>query len=158
MVDETKHEKPLFWIGSSKRDLKEFPADVQDAMGHSLDIAQQGKKPSGAKPLSGFSGARVLEIVENQDGDTFRAVYTVRFARAVYALHAFQKKSKKGIATPKVEIDLIRKRLKAAEDHHEEWRTPRIIHLRSARRCWLRNESPSTRSRRSGNRVRSGFH
>jgi len=113
--------KPLFWIGSSKRDLKEFPDEVQDGMGHALDIAQQGKKHRDAKPLSGFGGASVLEIVEDHDGDTYRAVYTVRFVGAVYALHAFQKKSKKGIATPKPEIDLIKGRLKKAEEHYTDW-------------------------------------
>jgi len=113
--------KPLFWIGSTKRDLKTFPDEVQDMMGHALDIAQQGKKHQDAKPLVGFGGAGVLEIVEDYAGDTYRAVYTVRFIGAVYALHAFQKKSKKGIETPKQEIDLIRSRLKKAEAHYAEW-------------------------------------
>ncbi len=113
--------KPLFWIASSKRDLKRFPDEVQDIMGHALDIAQQGKKHQDAKPLSGFGGASILEIVEDHNGDTYRGVYTVRFAGAVYALHAFQKKSKKGIATPKPEIDLIKSRLKIAEEHYGEW-------------------------------------
>ena len=113
--------KPLFWIGSTKRDLKTFPDEVQDMMGHALDIAQQGKKHQDAKPLAGFGGAGVLEIVEDYAGDTYRAVYTVRFIGAVYALHAFQKKSKKGIETPKQEIDLIRSRLKKAEEHYAEW-------------------------------------
>ena len=113
--------KPLFWIGSTKRDLKQFPDDVQDAMGHALDMAQQGKKQQDAKPLSGFGGASILEIVEDHDGDTYRAVYTVRFAGAVYALHVFQKKAKKGIATPKPEIDLIKSRLKKAEEHYADW-------------------------------------
>ncbi len=113
--------KPLFWVGSSKRDLKEFPEQVQDVMGHALDIAQQRKKHQDAKPFSGFGGANVLEIVENYDGDTYRAVYTVRFSGAVYVLHSFQKKSKKGIKTPKHEIDLIKDRLKKAEKHYAEW-------------------------------------
>ena len=90
-------------------------------MGHALDIAQQGKKHQDAKPLVGFGGAGVLEIVEDYAGDTYRAVYTVRFIGAVYALHAFQKKSKKGIETPKQEMDLIRRRLKKAEAHYAEW-------------------------------------
>ena len=115
--------KPLFWIASSKHDLKAFPDEVQDMMGHALDMAQQGKKHQDAKPLSGFGGASVLEIVEDHDGDTYRAVYTVRFAGAVYALHAFQKKSKKGIATPRSDIDLIKARLKKAEGHYAEWIT-----------------------------------
>ena len=113
--------KPLFWIGSTRRDLKTFPDEVQDMMGHALDIAQQGKKHQDAKPLSGFGGAGVLEIVEDYAGNTYRAVYTVRFIGAVYALHAFQKKSKKGIETPKQEIELIRSRLKKAEEHYAEW-------------------------------------
>jgi phage-related protein len=113
--------KPLFWIGSTKRDLKTFPDEVQDMMGHALDIAQQGKKHQDAKPFAGFGGAGVLEIVEDYAGDTYRAVYTVRFIGAVYALHAFQKKSKKGIETPKQEMDLIRSRLKKAEAHYAEW-------------------------------------
>lgn len=117
---EWEIESRFFWVGSSKRDLKNYPDEVQDAMGHALDIAQQGKKAPDAKPLKGFGGASILEIVEDHIGDTYRAVYTVRFAGAVYALHAFQKKSKKGISTPKAEIDLIKKRLKLAEEHYEQ--------------------------------------
>lgn len=116
-----ENRKPLFWIGSTKRDLREFPDDVKNVMGHALDIAQTGKKHPDAKPLSGFGGAGVLEIVEDYAGDTYRAVYTIRFAGAVYALHAFQKKSKKGIGTPKQEIDLIKNRFKKAEEHYAEW-------------------------------------
>lgn len=117
--------KPLFWVGSSKRDLKEFPEEVKDVMGHALDIAQWGRKHQDAKPLTGFGGASILEVVEDHDGDTYRAVYTVRFADAVYVLHAFQKKSKKGIATPKSDIELIKSRLKKAEEHHAEWKKQR---------------------------------
>ena len=113
--------KPLFWVGSSKDDLRDFPEDVKDVMGHALDIAQQGGKSMSAKPLSGFGGAGVLEIVDDFDGSTYRAVYTVQLARAVYVLHAFQKKSKKGIATPKPVMDQIHNRLKLARDHHVEW-------------------------------------
>lgn len=90
-------------------------------MGQALDIAQWGRKHPDAKPLTGFGGASVLEVVEDYDGDTYRAVYTVRFAGAIYVLHAFQKKSKKGITTLKSDIDLIKSRLKKAEDHHQEW-------------------------------------
>lgn len=116
--------KPLFWVGSSKDDLRAFPEEVKDVMGHALDIAQQGGKSVSAKPLSGFGGAGVLEIVDDFDGNTFRAVYTVQFSDAVYVLHAFQKKSKKGIATPKPVLDLIRSRLNlASEDHAERQRT-----------------------------------
>jgi phage-related protein len=89
-------------------------------VGVALDVAQQGEKHEVAKPLQGFGGAGVLEIIDDFDGDTYRAVYTVKFKGVVYALHAFQKKSKKGISTPKEEIDLVKKRLKAAEEHYKE--------------------------------------
>lgn len=108
--------KPLEWIGSSLKDLRAFPEEVREAMGFALYLAQIGDKHVSAKPLKGFTGAGVLEVVEDHDGDTFRAVYTVRFASMVYVLHAFQKKSKTGIRTPKAEIDLVRKRLKVAEE------------------------------------------
>ena len=114
--------KPLFWIGSSRRDLKEFPDEVQAMMGHALDIAQQQRKLPVAKRVAGFGGANVLQVVENYDGDTYRAVYTNGFAGAVYVLHAFQKKSKKGITTPKSKIDLIKSRLKKAEEHYAQWK------------------------------------
>src|SRR5205085_2315463 len=103
--------RPLFWMGSSKKDLKAFPDLVEDACGFALWLAQTGRKHPHAKPLKGFQGAGVLEIVEDRAGNTYRAVYTVRFTKAVYMLHAFQKKSKKGITTPKQEIELIAKRL-----------------------------------------------
>jgi phage-related protein len=109
--------KPLIWIGSSKRDLLDMPEEVQDVFGYALHQAQEGGKHSQAKPLKGFSGAGVLEVVEDYDGDTYRAVYTVKFGTAVYALHSFQKKSTKGIETPKPDVDLIKARLKAAEEH-----------------------------------------
>lgn len=113
--------KPIFWMGSSRGDLKEFPDPVQNAVGYALYNAQIGGKFGTAKPLSGFGGAGVLEIVENHDGDTYRAVYTVQFAGAVYALHTFQKKSKHGIATPQNEINIVKARLKQAEEHHAVW-------------------------------------
>lgn len=112
--------KPIEWIGSSLKDLRAFPEEVKDAVGVALDVAQQGEKHESAKPLQGFGGAGVLEIIDDFDGDTYRAVYTVKFKGVVYALHAFQKKSKKGISTPKEEIDLVKKRLKAAEEHYRE--------------------------------------
>ncbi|WP_333358230.1 type II toxin-antitoxin system RelE/ParE family toxin [Microcoleus sp. N3A4] len=99
--------KPVEWIGSSRDDLRDFPEDVQQIMGFALYRAQLGKKHPDAKPLKGFKGAGVLEIVENFDGDTYRAVYTVKIEGIVYVLHAFQKKSKQGIATPKQDIALI---------------------------------------------------
>ena len=112
--------KPLVWIASSKRDLKAFPRAVQRVLGQALEIAQFGLTPTDAKPLKGFRGAGVLELLEDHDGNTYRAVYTVRLAGRVYVLHAFQKKSKKGIATPKHVIDLIKARLKEAERVHAE--------------------------------------
>jgi phage-related protein len=110
--------KPLIWVGSAKADLKAFPEDVRLVMGYALYLAQVGGKHPGAKPLHGFGGAGVLEVVEEHDGDAYRAVYTVRLAGVVYALHAFQKKSKSGIKTPQREIELVRRRLKAAEAIH----------------------------------------
>ena len=110
--------KPLNWVGSSKKDYTAFPEDVQDTMGYALFRAQEGKCPSTAKPMKGFVGASVLEIVEEHQGDAYRAVYTVRFSKVVYVLHAFQKKSKKGVATSKADIDLIKSRLRMAEADH----------------------------------------
>jgi phage-related protein len=117
--------KPLFWVGSSRKDLKAFPVDVRRVMGFALWQAQAGGKHREAWPLKGFGGAGVLEVVEDHDGNTYRAVYTVKFAGAVYVLHAFQKKSKKGIKTPKAALELIRARLRSAEEHYEEWRENR---------------------------------
>jgi len=111
--------KPVEWIGSSRDDLREFPEDVQQIMGFALYRAQLGKKHPDAKPLKGFKGAGVLEIVDNFDGDTYRAVYTVKFEGIVYVLHAFGKKSKQGISTPKQDIELIEARLKRAEEHYQ---------------------------------------
>ncbi len=109
--------KSLLWVGSSKRDLLDMPEDVQAVFGFALHVAQEGGKHPQAKPLRGFSGAGVLEIVEDFDGDAYRAVYTVRLGSAVYALHCFQKKSTKGIETTKHDVELIRSRLRDAEDH-----------------------------------------
>ncbi len=112
--------KPLYWVGSSKKDLKEMPDEIKDTFGFALFLAQQGQKHGQAKVLKGFGSAGVLEVVESDQGGTYRAVYTVRFTEAVYVLHCFQKKSKSGIATPKPEIDLIKARLKQAEAHAKE--------------------------------------
>lgn len=109
--------KKLFWLGSAKKDLKAMPEDVQDIFGYALHQAQIGKKHENTKPLKGFGSAGVLEVVEDSCGGTFRAVYTIKFADAVYVLHCFQKKSTHGVATPKPDVDLIRNRLKAAESH-----------------------------------------
>lgn len=107
--------KPVRWVGSSRKDIGRFPKEVKDSMGYALWEAQQGRKHASATPLKGFHGADVVEIIENYDGDTFRAVYTVRIREAIYVLHAFQKKSKRGIKTPKAELDLIQHRLRLAE-------------------------------------------
>jgi phage-related protein len=111
--------KPLEWIASSKKDLIAMPDPVQDNFGFALFQAQIGEKHDDAKPLKGFKGSGVLEIVDNFDGDAYRAVYTVRFAEVVYVLHVFQKKSKRGIATPKQDIELIEQRLKTAQEHYQ---------------------------------------
>ena len=118
----TSQPKPLFWIASTRDDLREFPNEVRQIIGYGLYLAQMGDKHLNAKPLKGFGGARTLEIVADHDGDTYRAVYTVRFADAVYALHVFQKKSRRGVATPKREIERIRGRLRQAQEHYETWR------------------------------------
>jgi phage-related protein len=110
--------KQVVWVGSSRKDLKEFPARVQDEVGRALLDVQFGGAPHSAKVLRGFGGAGVLEIVEDHDGDTYRAVYTVKLASAVYVLHVFQKKSKKGSDTPNHDIALIRRRLAEAERIH----------------------------------------
>jgi phage-related protein len=113
--------KLLVWVGSSLKDLREFPEAVKDEMGFALYEAQCGLKPLDAKPLRGFGGAKVLEIVSDYQTDTYRAVYTVKFDARVYVLHAFQKKSRKGIATSQSDIELIRRRLKQAEELHKAW-------------------------------------
>ena len=112
-------EKPLYWVGSSLADLRALPAEVKDVFGFALQLAQWGDKHPDAKPLKGFKGASVMEVVEDYEGDTYRAVYTVRYAHAVFVLHVFQKKSKRGIKTPKPDLDLIRQRLKLAQDWYE---------------------------------------
>ena len=106
--------RPVHWIGSTRKDLRAMPDQVQDDIGYALYLAQMGGKHADAKPLTGFKGAGVLEVVENHDGDTYRVVYTVKFANAVYVLHAFPKKSKRGIATPQADMDLIKGRLQQA--------------------------------------------
>lgn len=110
--------KPLVWVGSSKDDLKGFPRTAQSHLGFALKVAQSGGKHPDAKPMKGFGGASVIEIVEDYDRDTYRAVYTVKFAEAIYVLHAFQKKSKSGIATPRHALDLIEERLKRTKELH----------------------------------------
>ena len=121
-----KQEKPLRWIASALNDLKNFPEDVQDVMGYALDLAQHGQKHPNTKPLRGFSGAGVLEIVDDFDGDTYRAIYTVKFEGIIYLLHFFQKKSKHGIATPKQDIELVKKRLKIAQENYLQQTTEKM--------------------------------
>lgn len=112
--------KELKWVRTSRQDLKLFPPSVQSEMGYALYVAQEGDKHQNAKPFKGL-GSGVVEIVDDYDGDTYRALYTVRFPPFVYVLHAFQKKAKRGIKTPKHEIDLIKQRLKDAQDDYKRW-------------------------------------
>jgi phage-related protein len=119
-MDKTPSLKPLYWVGSSKRALLSLPGPVVDLFGFALCLAQDGRKHEQAKPLRGFGSAGVLEVVEDWDRSTYRAVYTVRFEGVVFVLHIFQKKSKRGAATPKADIDLIHQRLKAAEQMAKE--------------------------------------
>lgn len=121
-------EKPLIWIGSTKKDLMALPIGVRKFFGHALDFAQRGERHGSAKPLKGFGGAGVLEVVEDDSAGTFRAVYTARFAEAVFVLHCFQKKSRKGVATPKEDLDVIRDRLKVAEMLVKELRNEQARH------------------------------
>jgi phage-related protein len=115
--------KPLKWLGDSLEALSAFPVEVKKSMGHALHLAQTGMKAIHAKPMRGFGGAGVLEVVEDDRGSTYRAVYTVKFGELVYVLHAFQKKSTKGIATPKPDVDLIKQRLKeAAADYDKRFK------------------------------------
>lgn len=119
----TPREKALHWVGSAKKDYLDFPAEVQSDMGYALGLAQLGSKHPRAKPWKG-EGPGVLEIVEDHRGDTYRAVYTVSFAAAVYVLHAFQKKSKSGIKTSQEDVALVGQRLKRAQQDNESRGTP----------------------------------
>jgi len=112
--------KRLIWVGSSKNNLLEFPEEVRRSMGFGLYLAQTGKRPIHSKTLKGFGGASVTEIIESDESGTFRVVYTVKISNFVFVLHAFQKKSKHGIKTPKQEIDLIKKRLRDAHEIYKE--------------------------------------
>lgn len=116
----TETVKPVIWIGSSLRDLRAMPEQVRRDIGQALYTAQQGETDPAAKPLKGFGGTRVMEIVERDRSGAFRAVYTAQLGDAIYVLHVFQKKSKRGIATPKQDIDLIRRRLAEAERNFRE--------------------------------------
>jgi phage-related protein len=112
--------RPLIWLGSTRKDVRSFPRPVRRDIGMALYAAQHDELDPAARPMKGFGGSLVVEIVSDFRGDTWRAVYTVRFAEAVYMLHAFQKKSKRGIATPRQDLDLIRRRLVEAERLHRE--------------------------------------
>jgi phage-related protein len=117
---DSEQLKLVRWVGSSRKDVRSFPAPVRAEIGPALYAAQKGETDPASKPLKGFGCRGVLEIVTDHRGDTWRSVYTVRFESAVYVLHAFQEKSKKGIATPKKELDLIRQRLAEAERDYRE--------------------------------------
>jgi phage-related protein len=121
VADEKADPKPVRWVGSSRNDVRAFPESVRLRIGGALWEAQLGRKAAWAKPLKGFGGAGVLEVVDDFDGDAFRAVYTVRFTGVVYVLHAFQKKSKSGIATPRRDMALIDQRLKRAQEDYDLW-------------------------------------
>jgi phage-related protein len=110
--------KPVHWMGSSLADLQALPEDVRSEVGFSLYAAQLGDKAMNAVPMVGFGGAKVLEVVIDEDGGTYRTIYTVKFLRAIYVLHVFQKKSKRGISTPQPDIRLLRMRLNSAERHY----------------------------------------
>ena len=112
-------EKPLYWIASSLKDIARFPSDVQRSFGFALSAAQYGGKHRAAKPWKG-EGPGILEVVKDYDGDTYGAIYTVRFAQAVYVLHVFQKKSPRRIETRQSDVTLVRERLKAAQRDYEE--------------------------------------
>ena len=112
--------KRLFWIGSSREDLKKFPDEVQDEMGHGLYLAQMGNRHNHAKTLSGLGNAKIVKLRETGRSGTYRVVYTVEMAELIFVLHAFQKKSKSGIATPKQDIDLIKRRLKEVDSLYKK--------------------------------------
>ena len=116
----TGSERLVIWLGSSRRALRGFPREARRDIGQALYAAQQGETDPSAKPLRGFGGGSVLEISTRPRGDTWRVVHTVRYPQAIYVLHAFQKKSKRGIATPKQEIELVHQRLAEAEQLHRE--------------------------------------
>lgn len=120
-MNDVSEVKPVAWIGSSKADLLDLPLKVQRSVGYALYLAQLGLEHTSAKPLTGFGGRGVLEVVEDEISGTYRAVYTVKFKEAIYVLHAFQKKSKKGRETPKEEMEIVKTRLKIAEHKHKEW-------------------------------------
>jgi phage-related protein len=120
-MSKQQPRKPIKWVGSAKRDLDATTEGVKDVFGHAIDLAQAGGKHPDAKVLTGFGSAGVLEVIKDDSGDTYRAVYTVKFSGWVYVLHCFQKKSKSGIKTPKEDMELIHARLKAAKLDFDTW-------------------------------------
>ena len=118
MTSSPRKERPLYWVGSAKRDLLDFPDEVIDEFGYSLGVVQLGAQPPTAKPWKG-EGPGVFELVEDSRGDTYRVAYTVRFAKAIYVLHCFQKKSPSGVRTARTDVELIHERLKLARDDYE---------------------------------------
>jgi phage-related protein len=120
VTDLPTAKKPVEFVGGALRALRRLPQSVRSVFGYAIFLAQKGEKHRDAKPLRGFGGAGVLEVVENFEADTYRAVYTVKFEGVVYVLHAFQKKAKRGRATPKADIDLIKERLRTAGEHYQE--------------------------------------
>jgi phage-related protein len=113
-------KRPVEFVGGARQALRRLPKPVRYVFGYAILLAEVGEKHPDAKPLKGFGGSGVLEVVENFDGDTYRAVYTVKFEGVIYLLDAFQKKAKRGRATPQIDIDRIKARLKIAEEHYEE--------------------------------------
>ncbi len=122
MMIKNKSEKTVVWLGGSKKDLMSLPTEVCRFFGHALSLAQFGERHDAAKPLKGFGSAGVLEIIEDYQKNTYRAVYTIKFKEAVFVLHVFQKKSKQSIATPRPDMQIIRKRIKVAENIAREMR------------------------------------
>jgi phage-related protein len=125
--------KEAIFLGSTLNEIRGFPKEVREEIGFSIETAQNGGKAINVVPLVGFKGAGVLEIISDFDGDTFRAVYTVRFSETVYVLHAFQKKSVKGISTPRHQMELVRSRLKAAQKHNEDERKQKVAEQKNVR-------------------------
>lgn len=123
--------KDTYFLGSSQSEIRSFPKEVRQEIGFAIETAQLGGKAINVVPLVGFKGAGVLEIFSDFDGDTFRAVYTVRFPETVYVLHAFKKKSKSGIATPRKEMELVRSRLRAAQIHYQNEKEKRVAERRN---------------------------
>jgi phage-related protein len=124
-MSETRDLRPLLWVASAKKDLMDMPDEVVSDFGHWLFLVQKGKTPKSAKTLSGFGNAQVLELRKDHSDGTFRTIYTVQYADVLVILHAFQKKSKKGIETPKQDMALIESRLKLAESIYTEWKRGR---------------------------------